>query len=126
MRDRRKEFEDLDAEIVTIGMGIPPMAADFKDKQDIPFLVIVDRTKETYRMLGLGRGNLWDLIGPHVWLRFAKGMLTGHGVATPQQDPYQLGGAVVLEKGGDVKHVHRAKDPADTLPVDDLLAALSR
>ena len=126
MRDRRNEFEELDAEIITIGMGLPGMAADFKEDREIPFLLLVDRTKETYRMLGLGRASLLELIGPQVWLRFAKGILTGHGVATPQQDPYQLGGAVVLEKGGSVKHVHRAKDAADNLPVDDLLAALSR
>ena len=77
-------------------------------------------------MLGLGRASLMELVGPQVWLRFAKGMLSGHGVAKPQQDPYQLGGAVVIEMGGSVKHVHRAKDVADNLPVDELLGALSR
>ncbi len=107
-------------------MGRPEMAADFRDKQEIPFLVLVDHTKETYRMLELGRGSLMQIMGPQVWLRAAKGLVTGHGVAAPKQDPYQLGGAVVVGRGGSVKHVHRAKTSSDNLPVDDLLAALER
>lgn len=126
MRDRIDEFEALGADVITIGMGQPEMAADFRDQQEIPFPVLVDHTKKTYRMLGLGRGSMVKIMGPQVWLRGAKGLLTGHGMATPKQDPYQLGGAVVLDKGGRVKHVHRATTSSDNLPVDDLLAALSK
>ena len=102
------------------------MAAHFRDEQKIPFLLLVDRTKKTYRMLGLGRASLMQVAGPKVWTRFAKGMVTGHGVGMPKQDPYQLAGAVVLDKGGEIKHVHRSKSAPDNLPVDDLLAALGR
>ncbi len=126
MRDRIDEFEALGARVVSIGMGRPEMAADFRDQQEIPFLLLVDRTKETYRILGLGRASLMQLLGPQGWLRFAKGVVAGHGVGTPKQDPYQLGGAVVLAEGGEIKHVHRAAAAPDNLPVDDLLAALSR
>ena len=124
MRDRYKEVTDRGADVVAIGMGRPEMAADFRAKQKMPFRLLVDHTKETYRTLELGRASLMQILGPSVWWRFAKGMVTGHGVTAPKQDPYQLSGAAVVDAGGRVKLVHRATSSADNLPVDKLLSAL--
>ena len=124
MRDRYNEVTDKGADVVAIGMGRPEIAADFRAKQQVPFRLLVDHTKETYRTLELGRASLLQIAGPAVWWRFAKGMVTGHGVAAPKQDPYQLSGAAVVEVGGRVKLVHRARSSADNLPVDKLLSAL--
>jgi hypothetical protein len=124
LRDRHQEFTQAGAKVVTIGMGIPEMAADFRDKQDIPYLLLVDRTKETYRALEMKRGSFMDVAGPQVWLRGAKGLLTGKGAAMPKQDPYQIGGAAVVDKGGEIKFLHRGERSDDTVPVDKLLDAL--
>ena len=124
MRDRYEEFTERGADVVAVGMGIPEMAADFRDKQDIPFRLLVDRTKETYRALEMKKGSLLDVVGPGVWLRGAKGILTGKGAAMPKQDPYQMGGAVVVDKGGEVKLIHRGERASDTATVDKMLGAL--
>jgi peroxiredoxin len=124
LRDRYEEFAKRGADVVAIGMGVPEMAADFRDKQDIPFRLLVDNTKETYRVLEMKKGSLLDVVGPGVWLRGARGILSGKGAAMPKQDPYQMGGAVVVDKGGEVKFVHRGQHAPDTAPVDKLLAAL--
>lgn len=124
MSGRYEEFRAKGADLAAIGMGIPEMAADFRDKQKVPFPLLVDRTKETYRALDMKRGTLWEVAGPPVWLRFAKGIFAGHGLDKPKQDALQMGGVVVVDRGGDVLYAFRASSSADTPPVDEVLAAL--
>ena len=110
--------------MVAIGMGIPAMAADFKEKQDVPFMVLVDSKKETYEALELRRGNMWDVAGPPAWIRFGKGILGGHGVARAEQDVYQLAGTAVVDTHGSLLFLQRAQSSADNARVEDVLAAL--
>jgi hypothetical protein len=121
---RYEEFRAKGAEIAALGMGLPEMAADFREKQDVRFPLLVDRTKETYRALEMKRGTVWDVMGPHNWARYAKGLLSGHGVDKPAQDPLQMGGVLVVDKGGDVLYEFRASAAADNPPVDEVLVAL--
>ena len=125
MSDRDEEFEARGARIVAIGMGIPEMAAHFREERDVGFALMVDRNKETYKALEMKRGNLWEISGPQNWGRFAKGILTGHGVdLKPKQDPLQMGGAVVVDAGGAVRYAFRAGASSETPEIDDLLDAL--
>lgn len=124
MSGREEEFNSKGARIAAIGMGIPEMAADFRQKQNVGFPLLVDRTKQTYRALEMKRGSLWDVVGPKNWLRFAKGVVTGHGARKPKQDPMQMGGVIVADKGGSVRYTFRASAAADTPPVDEVLDAL--
>jgi peroxiredoxin len=124
LRDSADEFEAVGAEIVAIGMGIPAMAADFKATQQIPFRLLVDQDQRTYRALELGR-SVVGATGPQVWLKGAKSVLKGHGIARARQDWQQLGGSMVVDKGGRVLLVHRASDAADNAPVRKLLEALA-
>ena len=125
MSDRDEEFEARGARIIAIGMGIPEMAAHFREERDVEFALIVDRNKETYKALEMKRGNLWEISGPQNWGRFAKGILTGHGVdLKPKQDPLQMGGAVVVDAGGAVRYTFRAGASSETPKIDELLDAL--
>jgi peroxiredoxin len=121
---RFEEFQAKGAGIAAIGMGIPEMAADFREKQSVPFPLLVDRTKETYRALEMKRGTLWEVAGPPVWLRYAKGMLSGHGVEKPKQDPLQMGGVLVVDRGGKTLYEFRSSNASENPPVDEVLAAL--
>ena len=125
MRTRYDEIKGKGAEVVSIGMGWPAAAADFREQFDVPFPVIVDHTKQTYRALELGRASLAQLIGPGVLLRGVKSLLTGHGMAVkPQQDPKQLGGVVVADRGGAIRYRYVSKTQADNPPTDEVIAAL--
>jgi hypothetical protein len=105
-------------------MGRPDMAAHFKEAQNVPFTLLVDHTKESYRLMEMGRGSLMAVIGPKVWARAAKSLVTGHGLQKARQDPLQMGGAVVVDRDGEVLFTHHSKDSSDNVPVADLLAAL--
>lgn len=125
MSGREEEFTAKGARLAAIGMGIPEMAADFREKQNVGFPLLVDRTKETYRALEMNRGNLWDVAGPQNWLRFAQGLLRGHGNALkPKQDALQMGGVIVAEPGGKVRYVFRSSAAAENPTVDEVLAAV--
>jgi hypothetical protein len=121
LREHHEDFERAGANLLAIGMGIPEMAANFRDTQGIPFPLLVDRTKQTYRALELGRGSWMDVAGPKVWTRGAKSILSGRGQGVPKQDPWQLGGAIVAEAGGQIRYVHRAKTSSDNPKPEDLL-----
>lgn len=99
------------------------MAADFKREFAVPFPVLIDHTKETYRLLGLKRATLVDAVKPKVLVRSAVSFVK-RGQAVPKQDPAQLGGAIVVNQDGDIIFIHRAKDAQDNAPVDALLEAL--
>ena len=124
MSDRREEIETKGAGIVAIGMGRPEMAAHFRDERDVPFPLIVDHDKKTYKALEMRHGNLWEVAGPQNWPRFFKGFVTGHGVAPAKQDPMQMGGVVVVEPGGKIVYAHRASAAMDNPPLEDVLAAI--
>jgi hypothetical protein len=120
LRDHYEDFERVGANVLAIGMGIPEMAAHFRDTQDIPFPLLVDHTKQTYRALELGRGSWMDVAGPKVWARGAKSILSGTGQGVPKQDPLQLGGVIVVEAGGRVRYMHRAKTSSDNPKPEEL------
>ena len=123
MRDREDDIKAAGAELTVIGMGATKTASDFKDKNRLPFRVLVDKKKETYRLLGLDQGSMADVAGPKVWLAGAKSVVR-HGQGLPKEDPLQLGGAMVIAPGGEVLLTHRSSTSADNLPVDALIEAL--
>ena len=102
------------------------MAADFKKKFDIPFLLLVDQRRDSYKAFGLLRGNATQVFGPGVVARGTLSVLKGNiqGLPPKGTDRMQLGGVAVVDKGGDVLFVHRSKTAADNIPLDEIVAAL--
>ena len=125
MRTRYDDISGKGAELVAIGMGWPAAAADFREKHDVPFPLMVDHTKETYRALEMNRGSLWDVLGPPVWIRSLRSLISGHGMTTkPKQDPLQMGGVVVADSGGEILYKYVSKTSSDNPPTDEVIAAL--
>ena len=104
-------------------MGWPAMAANFKAEHDIPFRLLVDHDRKTYRSLEMKRSGPWNIYGPPVWIKGIRSILD-YGNRFPKQDPLQLGGVVVADKGGDVLYRFRASASKDIAPLDEVLAAL--
>lgn len=123
MRDHHEELTASGARVIAVGMGWPEMAAHFKREFDIPFTLLVDHDRETYQALGLARANPWNVYGPPVWIEGIRSILN-HGNKIPKQDPFQLGGAVVAEKGGEILFVYRSKASSDVPPVDRLISTV--
>jgi hypothetical protein len=124
LRDRYQEFTAKGAGIVAIGMGTPDKAARFAKTRDIPFPLLADRTRESYRALNIRRGSWMEVSGPRVWWKGLKSIAGGEIQAPCREAPKQLGGVAVVDKGGEILLVHRSHDSSDNLPADELLDAL--
>ena len=103
-------------------MGASETARRFKHKYELPFTVLVDKKRESYRMLGLKRGSVSDVMGPRVWAKGIKSVVK-NGQGVPKEDPYQLGGVAIV-KDGKVTFVHRSETSSDNLSTQALLEAL--
>jgi hypothetical protein len=125
LRDRYEDFGSLGAQVVAIGMGDAERARAFKEAMRIPFPLLIDRTRESYRLLELARGSWTDVAGPKVWGRGLRSLAHGHVQHVPHEDPRQLGGAAVILPDSRLAFVHRADTSADNVPVDRLLEAIA-
>lgn len=126
MRDRYDAFEGAEARVAAIGMGTTEMAADFARSSNIPFPLLVDTSRQSYRALEIKKGSWSDVIGPRIWKRGIAAIREGHKLSTmPRQDPRQLGGAAVIAPGGEVRYLHKATTSSDIAPVEELLQALT-
>lgn len=126
LRDHKEDFDQRNARVVSIGMGTPAMAAHFKSARDLPFTLLVDEERETYKALAIGKGSTLDLVGPRVWKGALKSLVAGNIQVGIQGNPYQLGGVVIAKIGGEIAYLRRSTDASDNPPVEELLAALDQ
>lgn len=124
MRDRYEDLKSWGAEVIAIGMGEPSVAAGFRDRERIPFPLLVDAGRRTYAALGLRRGSLKDILGPGVVWRALRSLGQGNGLAKAREDPLQLGGAILVAPDGAVEFEHHNRTSADLIPVDRVIAVL--
>lgn len=77
---------------------------------------------ELYRSFGLGKGSVWQLAGPTVWLRGFQALLSGNRVGQLAGDGLQMPG-MFLVSDSEVIGSHIAKHAADHGSVPDLCKA---
>lgn len=126
LRDNKPRFEQLGARVVCIGMDDSQTAARFRSKHDLPFTLLADSRRESYKALDIERGSVRDLIGPRVWKGALRSFRSGNLQGKIKGNPYQLGGAAVVATGGEIVYLHRSKNAADNAPIEELIDALGR
>ena len=121
----REEFEVAGATLTLIGQATPRQAAHFRRKLKIDLPVLADEDRRTYKAAGLKRANLAQLVGPRSVLAGIKhGARSGQVQGRIIGDAAQLGGALVIEPGGEVVFRQQSKNAGDTIEAEDLLAAV--
>lgn len=113
LRSHRFEIE-RHARIAIVHMGDDASAEAFFAKYGMADVArISDPERTLYRAFELGRGSLWQLFGPRVWVRgFLAGVMAGHGVGRLKGDGFQMPGTFLVHRGRIVR-AHRHKDAAD-------------
>ena len=86
--------------------------------------MLADEPRQTYKIAGLKRGSLGDLVGPKSVLAGIKhgarsGVVQGRIIG----DAAQLGGAVVIDTDGKVVFSQASTHAGDTVEPDELLGA---
>ena len=121
----REEFEVAGATLTLIGQATPRQAAAFRRKTKIDLPVLADEPRQTYKLMGLPRASVAQLLGPRSVLSGVKhgarsGVMQGRIVG----DAAQLGGAFVIGPGDEVLFEQRSENAGDTIEPGDLLAAV--
>jgi AhpC/TSA antioxidant enzyme len=121
----REEFERAGLGLTLIGQASPRQAAAFRRRTKIDLRVLADEERRTYRLAGLKRGSLSQLLGPRSVLAGVKhsarsGVVQGRIVG----DAAQLGGAMVVGPGDEVLFEHRSRNAGDTIEPAELLEAV--
>ena len=124
-RDREK-FDAAGARLVLIGQGTPAHAQHFREQFDLDGLeILVDPDRAAYEAVGAKVGSVAELLGPRSVLsgikrsvteRMVQGRVQGHAA--------QLGGVLVVARGGEIAWSHLAENAADNPPNEDVLKAV--
>jgi hypothetical protein len=107
-------------------MGMRGEASSFKRRQDIPFRLLYDTTRSTYKLMKIPLGSWMNVAGPGVWVEGVQSLAKGNKQRMPRQSPKQLGGVAVIASGGDLLYLHRSRTAADNTPADELIDLLPR
>jgi peroxiredoxin len=125
LRDAVGGIRAAGAELVVVGNGRPEHAADFREEQRIDFPLLVDPELRAYAAAGLRRGVL-DTLGPGSLKGAWRALRSGARQGATRGDPWQLGGAFVIEPGGRVRFRHVSRDASDHPAPEKILKALAR
>jgi hypothetical protein len=112
------------AELVLVGNGSRLFARAFRDEQGITAPVYVDTERRAYQALGMKRGVLTAVGSLAAVRNAARALRAGFRQGPVQGDAWQLGGVLVVRKGGEVAYRHLSAEAGDHPPVADVLAAL--
>lgn len=97
----RKQIEGLGTRIVFVHLSDSETAERFFTRFELPDSVYIgDPECKYYAAFGLVKGNMTQLFGLHSWIRgFQAGIISGHGIATPIGDGFQMPGVFIIQNG---------------------------
>ena len=114
------------AELVMIGNGNRHFAAAFATQFGITSPLYVDPKRDSYRALGMKRGLFATLGSLASFGSVRRAMRAGFRQGLTRGDAWQLGGVLVVARGGEILYRHLSEAAGDKAPVADVLAALAR
>jgi hypothetical protein len=135
LRDEHDRIRAAGASVGLIGHGDPQAAIAFASSKDLPFPLLLDRDRGTYRAYGLVQGKAMQVLSPRVALPWIKaelspetrqrGLAGGSFLQMPGTFVVDTSG-VVRARGGRIRMAHRNRNFADTPSVERLVEALAQ
>ena len=123
MRGELPEIRRRGAELVIIGNGSPHMAEAFIEDLGIDSPVYTDPSRKAYAAAGFERGVL-ATFSPRAVLHGTRAFREGFRQTKLQGDGYQLGGVIVVAKGGEILYGYASREAGDHPPASEILSAL--
>ena len=116
------------AQVALIGVGAPYMAQGFDDEFKLSAegaKVLTDPSRKSFEAAGMKRG-IWRTLGPATWPSSVRTFLRGNKQKRVQGDPWQQGGALVVERGGEIAYRHVNRNPGDAVDLAEIDRALAQ
>lgn len=131
MRDHFEAFRARGVAVAAVAQGTGAEAQRFCGPLQTGYPCYGDPGKLAYRSFGFGRiGFVRMIVQPFLenpslaWSRLRNASMAG--ARAPHSDVQQLPGVVVLERGGIVRYLHRAKQTDDLPSATEVLAEIDR
>jgi peroxiredoxin len=124
LRERKESLDEAGLSVYPIGQGTPEELERFMYGRDLPFRMLTDPNRESYRAYGLERGSPGQIFSRQVVVSGLKAASEGHVMSKVVGDVMQLPGSFVVIDGI-IRFAHRGQTSADIAPIDDLLAAVA-
>ncbi len=118
------QFAEKGGRIVVIGPGEATHLADFREVTGYRSDLFADPARGTYQLLGFSSG-ISKLLGIKPLQGAISALKSGIRPGTLQGNALQLGGAVVVAPGDELRYFFREKQAGDHPPVAELLGAIS-
>jgi len=126
----RDRLDDLGANtaVVMIAFTDRSNLAHYRSTNPLPFPVLLDPDRATYRSYGLGRGSLWRVWGWKATRRYLQIFREGglHGLRRPTEDTLQLGGDFIVSPDGTLAWGFWGEGPDDRPSVEEIITQLQR
>jgi hypothetical protein len=129
VQQRIGDFRQRGARVAAIGQGSGEEAARMQRLLNLDYACYGDPEHASYRALELGRTGVFGLtLAPFfsdpvdAFRNLAQADLRAS--ASPRSDVFRLGGALVADRGGAIRFLHRARATTDFAAPEAMLAAL--
>lgn len=115
--------------MVAIGQGTAAEAARVCASLGVAYPCLGDPGKDSYRAFGLPRAGWKEILWDPIWQGSSEASRQGHKVSLrdsllQSSDWFQLPGLAIVDRGGVVRFLHRARHSADLPATADVLRAL--
>jgi peroxiredoxin len=122
VRDRLADLGD--AKVALITFTRQRNLRGYRGRLQLPYVVLSDEDRASYRAYGLGRGPWWRVWGPATVRAYARLLRSGSRLRRPDADTLQLGGDFVVDRTGRIAYAYRSRQPDDRPPVDELVTVV--
>jgi peroxiredoxin len=123
----REEIASAGADVVLVAFHDPELLTTKMLRDlEMPFVLLLDRSRETYAQWGLGRVPLRAFFSPMVYVKILGQMVAGQKSMGSAPNPNQLGGDFVIDGAGRLAFVNRMKTIYDRAPIPTMLDAVRR
>ncbi|PKB63578.1 MAG: hypothetical protein BZY80_06480 [SAR202 cluster bacterium Io17-Chloro-G2] len=126
MRRHHREIEDRNGAVLAVSFESSERISQLFRQMQLPFPILSDPRRDTYRAYGLASGNLLRLWAPGTIWTYIKLLARGNWYHFGKSDLRQMGGDFVLDQGGLVAYEFRGASPHQRPTVSELLAVLDR
>jgi hypothetical protein len=124
LREHQQAFRDKGAALAAVGLGDRNYARMFRDETGISFPLLIDETRQAYRVVELKSANLLHLLRSENAAARKRARTAGHHQHKLGQNPFQLGGSFVFGPGNVDRFAHISQTFGDNAAVATLLEAL--
>ena len=123
----RDRIAQANADVVLVAHHDPElMMSKMMHSLDLPFTLLFDSTRATYRRWGLGNVTLSAFASPGLYLAVARVLLSREKGLGRAPDRNQMGGDFIVDRHGTLVFANRMGSLHDRAKVDDLLAVVGR